>query len=426
MTLNSSFKKEEESKADVKISADTNISPLQKSEILQLIKNTTVNENIFSKEDEEFGGYVYKKAKTKFKGQYVFEKTWLCVINNHILYTRNNVRKIHHLCIAEVLNHTPKEEFIKEGRVTSFSIKINGKIKTFYCKNDNDSQSWIDFLKKCIGYRDINFHYKLGEVIIYYEGIEYLKAFDVKSKQVALAKVIKKDQTTMTEEYIASLKNEMDIIKICNHGNIIKCYDSFEDINNYYIIYEYVIGGEINTFLRINENKIQDEKKLHFIFEIAKGLSHLHELGIVHRNLVPDNIWMNVSNYLYSLPKITDFKYAIVLGKTEKTFGRYGNLGLAAPEVISDNKYNRSVDIWSYGSVLYYILSGYVPFFEIKEAHKRGSAILYKDITFPKQAWPSKYDGIKELIAKCLKKESELRLCIQDIVNYSLFERLKY
>ena len=134
---------------------------------------------------------------------------------------------------------------------------------------------------------------------------------------------------------------------------------------------------------------------------------------------------MNVSNYLYALPKIVDFRNSIVLGTSEKTVGRYGQKNFMAPEVHVDGKYNTSIDIWSFGSLVYYIFSGYAPFSEIKDLNKRTNAILYKEITFPKSIWPEKYDGIKDVVQNCMKKEPESRCDVKYIIDHRTFERFK-
>ena len=402
----------------------SSLNSVQKSDLLHHAYTVEI-ENIFSKEENEYGTYVYKKIKTKYQGQFSFEKTWLSVVQLHLFYNRNNIRKVHHLSIAEVITNTPKEENVKDGRIYYFSVSIYGKIKTFYCKKENDCQQLIDYIKKIINQRSIHNFYKLGETIHFKEGIEYVKALCLKTKQIVLVKVIKKEDNELNEDFYAEIKNELDIMKMCNHSNIQKYIEDFEDNSNIYIVTEYIYGGEINYFLQQNGEKITDDKKKAFTYEIIKGLDYLHELGILHRCLVPESIWMNVTNYLYALPKIIDFRNSIVLGVSENTVGRYGQKNFMAPEVHADGKYNNSIDIWSFGCLIYYIFSGYTPFSEIKDMNKRTNAILYKDITFPKSIWPEKYDAIKEIIQKCMNKDPEMRCKVKYIIDHPMFQRFK-
>lgn len=100
--------------------------------------------------------------------------------------------------------------------------------------------------------------------------------------------------------------------------------------------------------------------------EIFTGLSYLHEIGIVHRDIKLDNIMMNVptleTSIEYAIPKLIDFGLATVLMPKETRCEGFGTIAYCSPEIISRKPYTYATDIWSMGVVFYVLLSGFFPF----------------------------------------------------------------
>jgi serine/threonine protein kinase len=129
---------------------------------------------------------------------------------------------------------------------------------------------------------------------------------------------------------------------------------------------------------------------------------------------------INSTNLLYFIPKITDFRYSLVMGTQEVTFGRYGHKNFMSPEIYKDVGYNKSIDIWNYGSLIYFIYTGVPPFSQIKDNFVRVNTILNMDIPMD-----DKLKDAKALISSCMKRESSGRSNIVDILQNKLFDRFK-
>ena len=154
------------------------------------------------------------------------------------------------------------------------------------------------------------------------------------------------------EEEIKEIKNEADILASLDSENIVKFYDSFIDNDLFNIIMEYCDGLDLGKY--INDHKKSNEliKKdiiYHIIFEICNGLKEIHSKKLIHRDLKPDNIFLNADMKV----KIGDFGIARKL-KSENEYAKTqaGTMLYMAPEIIKEGKYNNKVDIWSLGCII--------------------------------------------------------------------------
>ena len=156
--------------------------------------------------------------------------------------------------------------------------------------------------------------------------------------------------------------------------------------------------------------------------QIASGVKYLHKYGIVHRDLKPDNIMITQQND-FGVIKIMDFGLSKIVSTQEKMVDGYGTLSYVAPEVLLRTPYNKEVDIWSMGVILYYMLCGHLPFKGNKEA-VIAEKIVNDEIEFNDEEWEIRSKKVKELIASCLKKEPEERITIDKFLNHPWFKKL--
>lgn len=156
------------------------------------------------------------------------------------------------------------------------------------------------------------------------------------------------------------LNKEVEILKKLDHPSIIKIYDFYHDSRNYYIITEYIKGGEL--FDKINEYGNFNEKTAAYIMkQVLQGVAYCHSKGIVHRDLKPENILIQSSSNDKLSIKIIDFGASSTFKSKQKLTEKTGTPYYIAPEVIKKN-YNSKCDIWSCGVILFILLSGEPPF----------------------------------------------------------------
>ena len=163
-------------------------------------------------------------------------------------------------------------------------------------------------------------------------------------------------------------------------------------------------------------------------YQIADALLYLRKYGIIHRDLKPINILVKIvkdnlnkesSNVIEV--KLADFGLSKILGNKEMTNEGYGTIAFASPEILLKHPYNYKVDVWSLGIIVYYLLSGDIPF--AQDSKKLGDLTLNicsKDIQFSKKFKNISKEAIS-LIKSCLKKNQDNRISIEEIVNHKWF-----
>lgn len=148
---------------------------------------------------------------------------------------------------------------------------------------------------------------------------------------------------------------------MCQHPNIVKLLDLFENLEHYYIVLECMEGKDMFDYLKSRSFQITEERAKELMMQLIHAVQYLHSYGIVHRDLKLENIMMT-DNSEQSVPKLVDFGLAKILGPTEKSDEPFGTLGYVAPEVLKKEPYSFSCDLWSLGCICYALLSGSLPF----------------------------------------------------------------
>lgn len=161
------------------------------------------------------------------------------------------------------------------------------------------------------------------------------------------------------EEKINSLR-EIEIMKNLKHPNIIRFYGYINKDKQLYLITEYIKGIELFQYISLKK-KIEESEACIYFQQIISGIEYLHKMDIVHRDLKPENIL--IDRYLKEV-KIIDFglsnKYT---DKSALLSTLCGSPLYAAPEVLLEKGYKPGpVDIWSAGVILYFMISGKLPF----------------------------------------------------------------
>ena len=177
-------------------------------------------------------------------------------------------------------------------------------------------------------------------------------------------KTIKK--ANLTVEDIDLAKREIEILKLCQHPNIIRLHDTFENPDHIYIVMELLKGKDLYEYLNKRDFKISEARARSITHSLATALFYLHSYGIVHRDMKLDNVLM-VDETENSDVKIVDFGLSKMIGPNEYCYEPFGTFGYAAPEVLKGNPYDKSVDIWGLGVMLFILLVGHAPFEEENE-----------------------------------------------------------
>lgn len=147
-----------------------------------------------------------------------------------------------------------------------------------------------------------------------------------------------------------ALQNEINMMRIISHPNIIKLYEVYEGEGHVYLVMEQLKGGEL--FDRILQKGHYAEKDAAVCMtQLLRALEYIHENGIMHRDIKPENLILR-DEAGYELV-LVDFGLGEFVHNKEFLFKRCGTPGYVAPEVLSDLNYDTKADIFSAGVILY-------------------------------------------------------------------------
>jgi len=218
------------------------------------------------------------------------------------------------------------------------------------------------------------------------------------------------DRTKMTTEDQQKLNEEIGVLKKLDHPNIMKLFEVFIEPQNYYLVTEFVDGGEL--FEETQRRGILPEKMAANIMrQLLSVVMYCHKKGMVHRDLKPKNILLSKSNK-HNI-KVIDFGIATAFAPNSILRETVGTPYYMAPEVLAKS-YNEKCDVWSCGVILYILLSGCKPFNgktpdEVMESVKKGT---YRHCN------PDMSPQAKDLINNMLKCSLEDRLTAQQAYEY--------
>ncbi|OMJ68736.1 hypothetical protein SteCoe_33732 [Stentor coeruleus] len=205
-------------------------------------------------------------------------------------------------------------------------------------------------------------------------------------------------------DYIASggLGQEIEILRMIDHPNIVKVYEYFEDEKCFYITMEFCMGGELFDKISTKE-KLSESTVCDIMRQLLSVIAYLHEKNIAHRDLKPENILLEDRNEELSL-KLADFGNAVIFTKGKLLKGETGTSYYMAPEVV-DSEYSEKCDEWSSGVILYMLLSGNPPFTGNND-EEIISNVKKQEFSLEGQEFAKVSDEAKDLIKKLLQPES--------------------
>ncbi|XP_067950980.1 ribosomal protein S6 kinase 2 beta-like isoform X2 [Watersipora subatra] len=154
-------------------------------------------------------------------------------------------------------------------------------------------------------------------------------------------------------------KMERDILAEINHNFIVTLHYAFQTEGKLYLILEFLRGGDL--FTRLSKEVMFTEEDVKFyLAELALALDHLHKVGIIYRDLKPENILLDDEGHI----KLTDFGLIkdSIFGDDKKAFSFCGTVEYMAPEVVNRKGHGTAADWWSYGVLMYEMLTGSLPF----------------------------------------------------------------
>ncbi|KAM0706563.1 hypothetical protein Q7P35_005890 [Cladosporium inversicolor] len=256
-------------------------------------------------------------------------------------------------------------------------------------------------------------------------------------------KVVRKFEMNSTQR--ANILKEVQIMRNLDHPNIVQLVEFSESKQYYYIILELCPGGELfHQIVRLTY--FSEDLSRHVIRQVADSLLYLHEeAGVVHRDIKPENLLFYPTPFIPSknpqpkppgdedkedegefvrgvgsggigVVKIADFGLSKVIWD-HSTMTPCGTVGYTAPEIVKDERYSKSVDMWALGCVLYTLLCGFPPFYD-ESIQVLTEKVARGQYTFLSPWWDDISKSAQDLVSHLLTVDPEKRYDIKQFLAH--------
>jgi len=229
---------------------------------------------------------------------------------------------------------------------------------------------------------------------------------DILTGETVAIKQLRVELTSNMPEMVERFLREGEALRRLNHPNIVKVLATCDEDNQHYIVMEYVSGGSLADLL-INQPLLPFDRIVSIALELSDALSRAHHLHILHRDIKPANVLLAKDG----TPRLTDFGLARIgqLPRLTETGSILGTFYYLSPEAVENREVNERSDIWSFGIVLYEMLTGRLPFtgdtpFEVVWAIKNQSLPTLEN--FRKGIPPP----LTNLVGRMLRKDNPARI----------------
>ncbi len=242
------------------------------------------------------------------------------------------------------------------------------------------------------------------------------KGLDTQTGEWVAVKLLHSDVLAENPNLLDRFNREGQALGKLNHPNIVKVLAMLEENEQHYLVMEYVGGGSLRDLLDA-KGSMPVDGVLNIALDLADALTRAHRLQIIHRDIKPDNVLLAEDG----TPRLTDFGVAHLGDRTRltQTGSVIGTYAYLSPEACNGMDLDERTDIWSFGVMLYELLSGNPPFDENSTAAIL-TAIMTKPAPDLARRCPDAPPELVELIAKMLEKDRNHRVSSVRVIGAEL------
>jgi len=296
------------------------------------------------------------------------------VLKNNVIYYSKKMNS-GELGIIRLSNVTPDQVVVSSRKGKKNCWEIHTAARTFFliAESESEMHSWMEAVKQSIvgnqgsgnnqsadgkhtiGVQDFDLLNVIGKG-------SFGKVLQVRKKdngRIYAMKVLNKKNILDNGE-LEHTRTEKNILQKLAHPFLVNLNYSFQTPDKLYFVMDYVNGGELFYHLQ-KEHKFTPDRVRFYCAEIALGLEYLHNSGVVYRDLKPENILLTEDGHII----LTDFGISKegLVAEDSRTATFCGTPEYLAPEVLEGKGYTKAVDWWSFGTLMYEMLTGLPPYY---------------------------------------------------------------
>ncbi|XP_024966202.1 serine/threonine-protein kinase STY13-like isoform X2 [Cynara cardunculus var. scolymus] len=226
-------------------------------------------------------------------------------------------------------------------------------------------------------------------------------------------KLLEKPENDLDRAHLMEQQFQQEVMMLARlkHQNIVRFIGACRKPMVWCIVTEYAKGGSVRQFLTKRQNRSVPLKlAVKQALDVAKGMEYVHGLGLIHRDLKSDNLLISADKSI----KIADFGVARIEVQTEGMTPETGTYRWMAPEMIQHRSYTQKVDVYSFGIVLWELITGMLPF-QNMTAVQAAFAVVNKGVrpTIPHDCLPV----LSEIMTRCWDGNEDVRPPFTQIVR---------
>ncbi|KAK6946478.1 Serine-threonine/tyrosine-protein kinase, catalytic domain [Dillenia turbinata] len=227
------------------------------------------------------------------------------------------------------------------------------------------------------------------------------------SQEVAI-KVLKAEHVSL--ELQREFAQEVFILRKVRHKNVVQFMGACTKPPSLCIVTEFMSGGSVYDYLHKQRGAFKLPSLLRVAIDVSKGMNYLHQNNIIHRDLKTANLLMDENEVV----KVADFGVARVKSQSGVMTAETGTYRWMAPEVIEHKPYDHKADVFSFGVVLWELLTGKLPY-EYLTPLQAAVGVVQKGLrpTIPKHTHPK----LAELLERCWMQDPNLRPDFSEIIE---------
>jgi len=281
-----------------------------------------------------------------------------------------------------------------------------GQIESFYDQQAWNLQNDEHWLSDITLGRRIGFYELKGDIGRGNFSSVRLAKHSITDERVAIKLI---DKTKLDGKMTKMLLREITVMDACHHPHLVRLYEVVENNSKIHLTMQLAPGGELFTKLT-EHGKFSEPRAKKIFVQISSAVSYMHECNMIHRDLKAENVFFTSRDQVV----VGDFGFATRLDKVEQHLTTFcGSPPYAAPELFQDDHYiGPPVDIWALGIILYFLVTGTMPFragtvASLKHAILEGSFITPSYLS----------ETCTKLITNLLKRKPSIRYTMKQIAS---------